>query len=438
MIDDARWQYQQSVDNSYDDWHPPLMAWTWRRMMLFVQPGPAPMFALQLLLYWGGITLIALWAYRSRRPGLGVGLACVGWLPAPLALMGTVVKDCLMDGLLTCGAGLMLWRDLARSLMVRTSLSAAAFAMIVLAASLRFNAFLACVPLALALAPRRWTSTTPRLVLTGLFAALALLAVPPMIARLVDAEKTDVGLSLIIFDLGGMTEHSQVNLFPEMQVANPVMVNHRCYDPFEWDSYSDWAKRPCPLGFDKFQPTVEDQELNPTGLWLRAIATHPLAYAQHRLTHFNLSTWFWVPSGPDFTAWTQSVPNPWGFHVRQNPVLGFLNSLADAASDTPLGWPIAWISVALAALIVAIATRLRPEIQALAASTFVYGLGYLVFGVATGVRYYVWTGSCAGFAVVLTIAELFRLRIRVPTPAIVGAGAVATIPILMAAIARLR
>ena len=30
MIDDARWQYQQAVDNAYEDWHPPLMAWTWR------------------------------------------------------------------------------------------------------------------------------------------------------------------------------------------------------------------------------------------------------------------------------------------------------------------------------------------------------------------------------------------------------------------------
>jgi len=27
MIDDARWQYQQAVDNAYEDWHPPLMAW---------------------------------------------------------------------------------------------------------------------------------------------------------------------------------------------------------------------------------------------------------------------------------------------------------------------------------------------------------------------------------------------------------------------------
>src|SRR6476619_2374615 len=58
MIDDARWQYQQSVDNAYEDWHPPLMAWTWHYTMLLV-PGPGPMLLLQIALYWVGIGLIA-------------------------------------------------------------------------------------------------------------------------------------------------------------------------------------------------------------------------------------------------------------------------------------------------------------------------------------------------------------------------------------------
>jgi len=38
MIDDARWQYQQAVDNAFEDWHPPIMAWVWRQMMLLVAP----------------------------------------------------------------------------------------------------------------------------------------------------------------------------------------------------------------------------------------------------------------------------------------------------------------------------------------------------------------------------------------------------------------
>src|SRR5690242_11558863 len=57
MIDDARWQYQQVVDNAYEDWHPPLMAWIWRHLTVIAK-GPAPMLALQVLLYWAGFGLI--------------------------------------------------------------------------------------------------------------------------------------------------------------------------------------------------------------------------------------------------------------------------------------------------------------------------------------------------------------------------------------------
>src|SRR6185369_2134282 len=107
MIDDARWQYQQAVDNAYEDWHPPLMAWIWRRMA-FVVPGPAPMLLLQLLLYWVGIGLVAWWAYRRGERGLAIAIACAGWLPAPLALSGVVLKDVLMAGFLLCAAGMLL------------------------------------------------------------------------------------------------------------------------------------------------------------------------------------------------------------------------------------------------------------------------------------------------------------------------------------------
>jgi len=75
---------------------------------MVLQTGPAPMFVLQLLLYWMGIALIAGWANKRGRPGLGVALACVGLLPAPFALTGAITKDGLMAGFLGCAAGLLL------------------------------------------------------------------------------------------------------------------------------------------------------------------------------------------------------------------------------------------------------------------------------------------------------------------------------------------
>jgi len=332
MIDDARWQYQQVVDNSFEDWHPPLMAWIWRRLM-FLQPGPAPMLILQLLLYWIGFVLIAGWLYRRGHPRLGIAVACAGWLPAAFALTGTVTKDALLAGLLLSATGLVLWQKLVRSPPLRIALGTGAIVAMLAAAAVRFNAFLACVPLALVALPAAFTRTKTRVLLTTVMATGAFIAIGPAIAALVQAEKTDVQLSLMIFDLGGITERTGVSQFPDMGVANAVAVNHRCYDPTEWDSYSDWAKTPCPIGFDRMERLVDDEGLNVKKLWIHAIVSHPVAYAEHRLTHFNISTWFLVSKGPDFTAWSQSVPNPWGFHVRQNQVLSTVSAISVATAS---------------------------------------------------------------------------------------------------------
>ena len=197
MIDDTRWQYQQSVDNSYEDWHPTLMAWIWRRLM-FVQPGPAPMFLLQLALYWAGIGLVAYWAYRRGRPRLALAVALAGWLPAPLALTGTVTKDCLMAGALGSATGLLLIRDFARTKMAHIGNTAGAVVLILFAAALRLNADVACLPLLLVAIPRQLTRTRARLAASAVTAALGLVAIGPLINNLVAAEKTDVALSLII------------------------------------------------------------------------------------------------------------------------------------------------------------------------------------------------------------------------------------------------
>lgn len=436
MIDDARWQYQQVVDNAYEDWHPPLMAWVWRQLT-FIASGPASMLVLQLLLYWSGFALIATAALKRGYRLLAFALIFAGFLPATLALTGTVIKDALMDGILLVVAGMTLWRPLVPRPAVRTGLALGAIALLLLASALRFNAFFASVPLALVVLPKRLTSTWPRLLLSAMVAAAAFLAIGPAISALLQAEDTDVELSLIIFDLGGITEHSGVSQFPDLHVRDPVAVNHRCYDPYGWDSYSDWAKKPCPLGFDQVQALIDDGDYDAKASWVRSITSHPIAYLQHRLIHFNLSSWFLVPSGPDFTAWSRSVPNPWGFKVEKNGLLTFITTIADGAAVTPIGWPIFWISIALGALIAGLMFGLTIEPIAIAASAFFYGAGYLIVGVATGIRYYIWTFDGALVAALLIGSELWLRRSELSKVKLLVPAGVAIVPTLMAAISRI-
>ncbi len=409
MIDDARWQYQQALDNAYENWHPPLMAWIWRKLTV-LEPGPSPMLVLQLAFYWMGIALIASSAHHRGHPRLAFLLLCAGFLPAPFALSGTVTKDALMDGVLLFSTGMILWRQHIWSRVVRSLIVVLAIVGLAFAAALRFNAFFACIPLFLAAIPGSWIRTWPRFLAAVVGSALLFLAIPGLIAAVLHAEDTDVQLSLIIFDLGGITEHSKVSQFPDLNVRNPVAVNHHCYDPKGWDSYSSWAKTPCPLGFDPFQSLIDNGDVNAKDLWVRSILHHPIAYLEHRLTHFNLSTWFFVASGPDSTAWSQSASNPWGFKVVQNPLLAQITAVTNGVAKTPLGWPIFWIAVALGAVFTALSARLPKDQLAIASSAFLYGMGYLLVGVATGMRYYMWTLSGGAVAALLVAGEIWKRR----------------------------
>ncbi|WP_225883068.1 hypothetical protein [Sphingomonas aliaeris] len=109
MTWDAVRQYDQALSGQFDDWHPPAMEWLWRQFTpLFA--GPGPMLALQLALFWGGILLLSLWALRRDRIGLAAAIVACGALPLAMALMGSVLKDCLMAGALLAASGLLVWR----------------------------------------------------------------------------------------------------------------------------------------------------------------------------------------------------------------------------------------------------------------------------------------------------------------------------------------
>lgn len=395
-------QYGEVISGEIDDWHPPMMQWVWRQLIP-LHPGPMPMLLLQLVLYWGGFLLLA-GAMRARgRPRLGWALLACGLWPFGLALTGMILKDCLMAGALLVATGLLARRQSGGGM------AAAIVAMVLLffAATLRFNAFAACLPLLIALLPPAWWSNWPRLLLTSLAGTALLLAAMPLANHLIGAEKSDVELSLVIFDLGGITEHGGGNVFPAaLAMPDAIAVNHRCYRPDKWDSYSDWVDPECPLGFSAWGEKVDDKVVRPYPTLARAILAHPVAYAEHRLTHFAINTRILpLADTVERPVPHETAPNDWGFHITPNAATRALDALALALAHTPLGWPIVWIALALG---MAIASRGLPSsrlILPIALSGFLYGMGYLVFSVASELRYHLWTALAALIATMLALAE---------------------------------
>ncbi|CAN5224760.1 hypothetical protein BH10PSE14_BH10PSE14_39210 [soil metagenome] len=401
MTWDAVRQYGEALTGHYDDWHPPAMDWLWRQLLV-VHAGPAPMLVLQMGLYWAGFAGLIAWAVRARRRALAVALTLAAMMPIPLALMGAVLKDCLMAGALVAVVAALAWLPERRGWALR----GAALVLLVGAATLRFNALPACLPLMIAVLPHGWWSTRWRFaaVMVGCAAILALAM--PVANRLLRAEPSGVGLSLVIFDLAGITYHSGVDVFPDIDVQNRVAVNAKCYTPLQWDHYAWWSPEACPIQFEDVGDAFDDARESPYRHWLAAVLAHPFAYAAHRLAHFNLNMRFLVHDEVERAAQIESAPNDWGYHIAHNPLLDGLYWLALWTGRTPLGWPICWMALALGTVVVAPALPSRRIIVPVALSALLYGLGYLPASVASELRYNLWTMLAALVAAAIAVADL--------------------------------
>lgn len=409
MTWDSVRQYGQALDGRFDDWHPPAMEWAWQRL-LPLSHGPAPMLVLQSALYWGGFAALVIWAAARRRLGLGAALTGVALLPISIALTGEVLKDGLMAGLLLVAAALLAWRDF-NGARVRTLLGVLVAVMVFTAATLRFNAVLACLPLLVAALPRALVAGKLRLISTTAVTASALLLALPAANHLLDAESSGVELSLVIFDLGGITERSGVDVFPPMGVADAVTTNHQCYSPVKWDPYSFWVDPVCPLGFGPFRAAIGTTAVNPYLLWMRAVVGHPIAYVQHRLAHFNIATRFLVTGEVERAVQVESAPNVWGYVVTPNRLLTLIDDAAVASAKTPFGWPIVWIALAAGVIAASSGLPSRRVILPLAISGLLYGVGYGVLGVASELRYHLWTIIAAGLAAAIALDDCLGRRV---------------------------
>jgi hypothetical protein len=272
---------------------------------------------------------------------------------------------------------------------------------------LRFNAFTACLPLLVALLPESWRNGWSRLALSSLVGTAVLMAAMPIANRLIGAKPSGVELSLVIFDLGGITQFSRASAFPaQLHVDNPVKTNARCYDPEKWDSYSYWVDVECPLGFSAWQANAAPHGVKPYPFWLGQIAAHPFAYAEHRLLHFALNTRLLpLADSVERPVQVEGPPNDWGFHVTDNRALRAIDGLAVLSAHTPFGWPILWIALALGAVIAGWGLPIARLSLPIALSSLLYGSGYLVFSVASELRYHLWTELAALIAVVLVASE---------------------------------
>lgn len=420
-------QYQQVLAGQYDDWHPPAMARLWAVFHAAGWQGQAPLFVLQLLLYWGGLTTFAGALARRRQAIAALFVLLIGIWPPLLGWQIAVLKDSQMTGAIVAAVGVAGWWRLDGR---RLPLAAAGLVLLLLgyATLARFNAAFATVPLAFGLlGGLRWDRPLFHAVLVLAATAAVIGVLTPVNQRLLQAKPSGVERSLPLFDLAGIAHRAG----PDAVQLVPTRLWRRaeakgCLTPILWDPIGD--EKACGYIVDTMQRAAPGAKLRTA--WLQAIASHPLAYAQHRIAHWNSEMRIWMPATmPGTGPLARSEPNTIGLGSPDKRITGFQKAGYTLASSAA-GAPILWFAVAIGVLFCTWPARdgAGGVAVTLALSAILTELAFGVVGVASDYRYHCWGMLAAGLG--LLAATGTRVSPRRTLVAALGVAVVAAVVIL--------
>ncbi len=407
-------QYQQVLSGVYDDWHPPAMARVWS-LIAPLGSGARPMLVLQLLTYWLGLGLIAAALAWVGRPRSAVAILAIGLLPPFLGWQGVVLKDAQLAGALLGAVGIIGWWRLARRPLPRAMCVPVAL-LLAYAVLVRANAVFIVVPLLVTLAPRP-THPLAKLV-TGLVAVVLVLAVAPIVNhQMLRAQPSGVEATQALYDLAGIAARAPGSDTTGLTRSEATtVIARRCAKPFFWD----------PLGDDAHcATTMERLRALPTATLYVTLASaalhHPIAYAGHRFAHLNSTDRWLVPfHWPSAAPPAASEPNTLGL-ADPGAAARSWEALTAVVVETPLGWPIAWIVVAITALAASLARPRDPArdlAMALLVSAIALEASFAALSIASDLRYHLWPMIATAVASVLLADRPMPRKILV-----VGAGA---------------
>ena len=398
-------QYDQVLSGDVTDWHPPIMVRLWQ-LLHPLAPGTAPMFVLQVALYALGFLLIVSALVRIGRGKTAIATAVLAVSPLLIGWQMVVIKDAQMQAALVAGFGIVAYfRLIGRSVPV---LGLVAAALLLLYATLvRANAVFVTVPLVLLLAAR--PASMPWKAALGLGAtALVLLLSAPINHRLLGAEDSGVAKSQAIFDLAAVAV-STSDPQPFTPAERAAIARRRCVKSYFWDPLGD------PSACGPITDRLDEQPQETLYLELaKAAASHPIAYAEHRLRHWNSSERWLVPPGlPEAGPPDEAEPNDIGLETPRSPLMPAWQSVAGAEAATPWGWPIAWSALSLCLLPAAWRRREDPAgglALSLLASALTLEASFLVISIASDLRYHLWPMAASALALILLSDRLALKR----------------------------
>lgn len=394
---DSVGQFRQALAGQYEDWHPPVMAWLWSGLHRAFGGTGGPLLALQLGLYWLGFGLLAEALVYARKNVAAGAVLLLGCSPLLLGWQAAILKDSQLLGALLAAFGLIASARL-RDRRLTVLFTVPLIPLFGYALLVRSNAVFAVIPLLVFLSPRP-IGLVGKLIAIA-FLSLAVIAAEPFVNhRLLGASASGVEKTQPLYDLAAIgISDPKGSPFTPAELAR--IKEKACVKPFFWDPLGDEIA--CGSTVERLQSEAPATLYR---LWANAIVAHPLAYARHRLAHWNSTERWLIPPGrigaePPAT----SEPNPYGLAAPTSALARAIHAAGAAEAGTPLGWPMFWTFLAIVAAPFAWARRNEPAASlalALAASAIGLEASFLLVSIASDLRYHLWAMTASALALIL-------------------------------------
>jgi hypothetical protein len=420
---DGKDMLQQGVTSTYTDWHSPLLSWLWGRLNVLIA-GPGGLFVMIVVGFVAGHAVIASCFLREGMPGRAWLCMLTLFFPLTAYALLEVGKDSFLAAALILLIGVvLLYSQRPRH---STLFLLFLIGILLLAADARKNAFVALLPLLVYAVSgnQPWRRPTLRSMAIAVAALLLVQAGTWLIdKKLLRAADTHELVSLEIFDLAGESYFAGVDVSHGLLGEDFMTQVQACYNDRQWDEFmwrachttgqNAMARLSAPDG------DVYAREL--LTAWFGGIAEHPLAYLDHRMAYWlTLIRWQCDACDEELNSFRWRSENPPEHAYTPTFVARAMDSLATPIVLSPFARPyVLLLELLVCSGICAVMTyRRQPTLFAsmglcLSLSGLFYASGYLLFGVASPLRYLLWTYVCGLLAPIFASAALARGHARI-------------------------
>ena len=406
MSPDSISQLEQGRTMSFSAWHPPVMSFLWGLLDRIV-PGPAGMLVFQNIMFWAGLSLFVY--YLFERAGAATAIFLVGFCPPAFAQLSTIWKDVGMGCSFLLACGLLL------SASRRSSKLAwgAAFIPLWYGLSIRHNAIIAVIPLAIWVAvisrqlfPGKGQSPQVSIALRAALLLAVLVVTSTGVNKLLASQPSAYPVQqILVHDLVGVSLETNTLYLPEYLTAelptSEVGTLKRLYTP------NEVVPLFCCDNNARFELTSDPTNLSRLWVkWRYTVAHHLRAYLSHRSRIFR-SEFTIGRSTVCLPFWQGIDSNSLNVVFHSTPLNRSVMALLSKVQNGPLFW--GWVYLVLLVVLLCMfwlgVSQDRVAALLMGLSGLLYALGYFFVSTTCDFRMHWWSVLTVFLLTLLALAR---------------------------------